>query len=108
LRKRVRPPDRSVDALLGRREDDLGAEPLEDEAPLFADAGGHAQAHAAALHRADHGDRDAGVARGGLEDDLPLRQLPALLGAGDHGESRAVLDRASRVAALELAEDADA
>ena len=61
-----------------------------------------------ALARADHRERDAGVARGRLEDRLAGRDQAVLLGALDQRARDAVLDRAGRVVALELGVDAHA
>ena len=85
-------------------EEHVRSEPLQDEPPLGAHALGHAELHLVPFGGADHGDGDAGVARGGLQDDLVPGQLSALLGLGDHVEGGAVLDRTPGVAALELAQ----
>ena len=49
-----------------------------------------------------HRQRDAGVARGRLEQGRTGVEQPVLLGLLDHGQRRTVLDRAGRVAVLEL------
>ncbi len=72
-------PDGPVDVLLGRRQEDLGAEALEDEAPFVADARRHAQFDVIPFGRAYHGDGDAGVARGRLKDGPVLGELAPLL-----------------------------
>ena len=65
----------------------------------------HDQHHAVAPDRGGHGQRDAGVARGGLDQRVAGLDLAALLGALDHRQRRPVLHRAGRVVALELAQD---
>ena len=58
-----------------------------------------------ALGRADERERDAGVARGRLDDRVAARLDPALgLGDVDHRHADAVLDAAGRVVGLQLAE----
>ena len=65
----------------------------------------HDQHHAVAADRRRHRQRDAGVARGGLDQRVAGPDLAALLGAADHADRRPVLHRAGRVVALELAQD---
>ena len=50
-----------------RREHDLGAEGAHGLAPLDRQVLGHDQDHAVAAHRRRHGERDAGVAAGRLD-----------------------------------------
>ena len=69
---------------------------------------GHDEDEAVALHGAHHGQADAGVPGGGLDDDRVRLQHPASLGVLDHGQGDAVLDRSTRVATLELDPDLDA
>ena len=49
-----------------------------------------------------HGQANAGVAGGGLDDGAPGQQLAFPLGRGDHGQGGAVLDATSGVQVLEL------
>ena len=65
----------------------------------------HDQHHAVAADRRGHRQRDAGVARGRLDQRVAGLDLAALLGAPDHADRRPVLHRAGRVVAFELAED---
>ncbi len=101
------PPDRPVGALVARREDDLGAEHLEELAALDRHVLGQHDLDRVALDAGDHGHGDAGVARRRLDDRLARRQRAVGLGLLDHAEGDAVLDRARRVLPLHLAEDAD-
>ena len=65
----------------------------------------HDQHHAVAADRRRHGQRDAGVAGGGLDQRVAGADLASLLGAADHGDGRAVLHRSRGVVAFELAQD---
>ena len=105
LHERMSLTDGPVDVVLGRGLDHVGAEPLQDETPLGADALRHAELHLVAFGRPDHGDGDACIAGGRLEDDLALGELTGLLSLVDHVESRPVLDRPSGVTSFKLAED---
>src|ERR1041385_2626025 len=58
-----------------------------------------------AEHAADHRQRDAGIARGGVDDGLPRRELAALDALLDHLERRSVFHRAAGVEAFELREN---
>ena len=98
--------DRPVRARRPRGVDDLGAEQRGHLAPLVGDVVGHDQRDAVALAPADHRQRDAGVARGRLEDDRVLVQAAARLEVLDQVLGDAILDRAGRVEHLELGEDA--
>ena len=60
------------------------------------------------MRRADHRERDAGVARRGLKDRLAGHDRALGLGVLDEGAGDAVLDRAGGVARLELCPDAHA
>ena len=100
--------DRAVRALVAGRVDDLGAVHLEQLGALGRDVVRHHDLERVALARADHRERDAGVARGRLEDRLARADQALLLGVLDHRAGDAVLDRAGRVLRLELGPDADA
>ncbi|MNM79295.1 hypothetical protein D3C81_912220 [compost metagenome] len=62
----------------------------------------HDQDHLVTLDRRRHGQGDTGVAGGGLDQRVTGFDLAAQFGAGDHRQSRTVLDRASRIVAFEL------
>ena len=100
--------DRAVRALRALRVDDLGPVHLQQLGPLLGDVVGHHHLQRIALARADHRQRDPGVARGRLEDRLAGLDRAPLLGVLDHVLGDPVLDRAGRVAALELRPDAHA
>ena len=97
--------DGAIGALRPLRVDDLGAEHAQQLGPLLGHVVGHHHLDRIALAPADHRQRDAGVARGRLEDRLPRLDRPLGLGGLDHRLRDPVLDRAGRVAALELGED---
>ncbi len=87
------------------RQHQLGAVGLHGLCPFDRQILGHDQDHAVAEHRRGHGQGDAGVARGGLDQRVAGADVAALGGAADHAQRRPVLDRTGRVVALELAED---
>ena len=95
-------PHRLVGAAGGRREDDLRAVGLQQLAPLSGGVLRHHADQPVAAQPGHHGQRDAGVARGRLEDRGARRQQAVLLRRRDHVEGGAVLDRAGRVAVLQL------
>jgi hypothetical protein len=88
-----------------RREDQLGAERAHGLAPLGREVLGHDQHQAVAADRRRHGERDAGVARSGLDQGVAGLDRAARLGVADHGNGGPVLDRAGGVVALQLRED---
>ena len=59
----------------------LGAEGAHGLAPLDRQVLGHHQHHAVAPHRRRHGERDAGIAAGRLDQRVAGLDLAALLGA---------------------------
>ena len=97
--------DRAVRALGALGVDDLGAEHAQQLGALLGDVVGHHDLQRVALAAADHRQRDAGVAGGRLEDRLAGLDRALGLGGLDHRLRDPVLDRAGRVAALELGED---
>ena len=101
----LREPDRAVAALLGGRQHDLGAEDLEQLAPLDRHVLGHDHAQPVAAQTRHHRQADAGVARRRLEDRVTLAQQALLLGELHHLQGDAVLRRSAGVLALELGED---
>ena len=64
------PAHRAVGTLLAGRVDDLGAPDLEQLPPLGRHVGGQHHLQVVALHLADQGHPDAGVARGRLDERL--------------------------------------
>ena len=99
--------DGPVGAPFGRGQQDLGAIGLHDLAALNRGRLRHDQDAPVALGGADHGQADAGVAAGGLEDDLVFGQFAALLTRLDHGQGDPLLDRSTGIAGLQLAVDAN-
>ncbi len=100
--------DGAVGALVARRVDDLRAVHLQQLRPLRRHVVGHDDLELVALVRADHRQRDAGVARGRLEDRLAGADRALLLGVLDQRARDAVLDRTGRVLGLELRPQAHA
>lgn len=90
-------------AALGR-EDQLRAERLHRLGTLHRQVFGHHQHHPVALDRRRHRQRDAGIARRGLDERVTRLDLPTLLRAPDHGQRRAILHGTRRVVALQLAQ----
>mmetsp|Transcript_27370 Transcript_27370/g.76771 ORF Transcript_27370/g.76771 Transcript_27370/m.76771 type:complete len:243 (+) Transcript_27370:584-1312(+) len=92
---------------LGRwREDDVGAEGLEEHAAFHAHALRHRENELVPLAGGHHGQPDAGVSAGGLhEDGLARRDVPAFFCLRDHAERDAVLDGIRRVGGFQLAHD---
>ncbi len=98
------PGDRARHAERPRRQHQLGAEGDQDLAPLHAHRLGHGQHAVVAARGGGEGERDAGVAAGGLEDRLARLEQAPLLGVPDHRGADAALHRVGRVAALDLGE----
>ena len=74
--------DGEAHALRGGRQLQLGAEQLQHPAALHRHAVGHDEDAAIALGRGDEGERDAGIARGRLDQHgLAGRELPAFSAA---------------------------
>ena len=96
---------RIFDAATFRRQDQLGAKGLHGLGAFDAQVLRHDQNHAVTLDRGGHGQRDARVARSGLDQRVARLDVAAFLGAPDHGQRRAVLDRAGRIVAFEFAQD---
>jgi hypothetical protein len=103
---RVRELDRLAEhagtAQRRRREYDLRAEEPHHAAPLDAEVLSHHDDQRIALLRAHHREADAGVAARRLDHRLPGLERTAALCRFDHAEREPVLDRAHRIAGLEL------
>jgi hypothetical protein len=97
----LRQPHRAVRSLVGGRLDDLGAVQLEQLPPLLGCVRRHDARQRIVAQLRDERERDAGVARGGLEQPLPGLELDRL----EHLLRDAVLDRAGRVLPFELRVD---
>ena len=87
------------------RQDDLGAEGLEQAAAFEAHALGHGDDELVAAGGAGEGQADAGVAAGRLDDDRVLGDLAVALAGVDHGDADAVLDRPERIEVLHLGDN---
>lgn len=99
--------DGRVGAARRRGRDDLGAPHGEQVAPFLGGVLRHDAHDAVALELGRHGERDSGVAAGGLQDGAAGGQPAVLLRLFDHVERGAVLDRAGGVAVLQLGPDPD-
>ena len=88
----------------GRADDDLGAVRLEHVALVLADLVGADEDAVVALGLGDHGQADAGVARGRLDDGAARLELAGGLGRLDHPGGDPVLHGAAGVEVLDLAE----
>ena len=91
-------------ATLGR-QDQLGTKSLHGLGALDGQVLRHDQNHAVPLDRRRHRQRNAGVARGGLDQRVARLDVTALFRAFDHGERRPVFHRARRVVAFQLAQN---
>ena len=91
---------------VGLGDDDLGAVGLEQADLLGAHLVGQDEDAAVALDGGDHGQADAGVAGGRLNDGAARPQPAAALRLGDHGHADAVLHAAAGVEGLDLDVDA--
>ncbi len=92
----------AVALLRAGRQHHLGAEEPHQPPPLDRKALGHGHDQRIALGRADHGEADAGVARGRLDHRLAGLQPALALGRLDDAERQPVLDRSGRVEGLEF------
>jgi hypothetical protein len=63
---------------------------------------GHGERQLVAARGGHEGQRDAGIAAGGLDDLLAVAEHTSLFGVLDHGSADAALDRVGRVATLDL------
>ena len=93
-------------AHVGAGHHDFGPHRLEMEHLLAAHLVRNDQDEAVALERRDERKAEAGIARGRLHQRAAGPQPAVALERGDHGERRAILDRAARVLSLQLDEQA--
>jgi DNA-binding response OmpR family regulator/GAF domain-containing protein len=98
----ARPLDRTLHALLTRREVERSAISQHQPPPLQAHAFGHDQDQLVAFHRRHHGQADAGIAGCRLDDGAARLQLAACFGFLDHRQRDAVLHRRAGVRPLRL------
>jgi hypothetical protein len=85
-----------------RREHHFRAEETHQAATFDAEVFRHRDDQRIALLRADHGQADAGIAAGGLDDCLPRFQRAVALGRLNDAECQAVLHRTERIERLDL------
>ena len=97
--------DGALHALGAGREHDFGAVGGGELATLDRHGLGHHENHPVAALRGEHGKADAGVSAGGLDDGASGLERSVLLGGIEHGLGHAVLDGASGVGCLVLAEN---
>ncbi len=97
--------DRALHALGAGRQHQLRAERHQHLAPLHAHGIRHGEHAAVAARRSREGQRNAGVAAGGLDDGHSGLQCAALLGVPHHRGADAALHRVGGIAALDLGED---
>src|SRR5438067_509464 len=95
-------PSLRARALGGGRENHLRPQQAHDLAALDRERLGHGGDERITLGRAHHGERDAGVARGGLDHRLAGLERTAALGVLDDGDREAVLDGGERIEELAL------
>ena len=91
-----------------RRQDHFRAEEAHEPAALNREAVSHGHDEGITLGGTDHGEPDAGVAAGCLDDGLARREVAAPLGFFDDADCKAVLHRCSGIEELRLHVDADA
>ena len=82
--------------------DEFGAVGGHRSLAFLAHVGGHDEFHAIALDRRGHGERDAGIAAGRLDEYVAGGDIAAFLGLLDHAHGGAVLDGAGGIVAFEL------
>ena len=97
--------DRAGHALGPGREDQLGAEPRSSGRRSRLMVSGMVSTSLYAARGAHHGQGDAGVAAGRLDDDGVRPDQPGRLGGVDHRHADAVLDAVGRVEVLQLGHD---
>ena len=92
-------------AALFRRQNQFGAIGTHRLTALDALVLRHDEDHAVATHRGGHGERNAGIAGGGLDQRVARLDVATRLGARHHRQRRTILHRTGRVVAFELGED---
>src|SRR5216117_2372797 len=90
------------------RQVELGAEPRQEPLALHAHVIGHRENEPIALHRGGHGEPDARVAAGRLDDRRARFETALLLRGLEHRHGDPVLDAPAWIHRLELGEDARA
>ena len=103
-----RPADGPVGTFVGVGPVHFRCEGVEDAFALRGDAGRHGELDGKADRCAEHGEGDAGVAAGGVEQGLTGREQAAGAGVGHHGGCGAVFDAAAGIGPLGLGQEGDA
>jgi hypothetical protein len=103
---RLRAPHRAVAAFLARSEDQFSTEHLQHLSALDRNTVRHENRDRVTLHLRNRRQRNAGVARRRFNDALARLKRSVLLGLLDHLLGDAILNRAERVLAFELGDDA--
>ncbi len=93
---------RAFHALLLRHQHDLRAKGAHRRAPFRTHVLGHDQDHAVTADGGDHGQRDTGVAAGGLDECVTRLDLPAPFGAPDHAQRGPILYRTGGIVSFQL------
>ena len=88
-----------------RRQQNVGAVGGHALAALHAEIVWHQEQHLVAAQGGGHGQRDARITAGGLDQGIAWLDDAALFSALEHGHGGAVLHGAGRVVAFQLAED---
>jgi hypothetical protein len=96
---------RGVPGGFGGGADDLGAEGLEGDLLLAAHLLGHGDDHAVAADGGGHGEADAGVTAGGLDERVARLDASGFLGLEEHADADAILHGSARVHVLELGQE---
>src|SRR5690554_3560618 len=91
--------------LAGGCQDQFGAIRGHGSATLDRQIIGHDQDHLVAADSRSHGQGNAGIAAGGLDEGVPGFDLAALFRVADHGACGPVLDRSRGVVSLQLGQD---
>jgi hypothetical protein len=96
---------RQFHAAILRRQHQFGTESAHALAAFDALVLRHDQDHPVTLDRRRHGQRDAGIAGGRLDQRIAGLDVAARFGMDDHRQRRPILDRTGRVVAFQLGED---
>ena len=90
-----------------REQDEFGTQLLNQLPPFLTCAFGHQDCDAATQRRADHGQRDAGVAAAAFENDRIGLQQAVLFSVEHHFPGKPILDAAARIQEFALGPDRD-
>ena len=102
------PADRPVGALVGVGPVHDGAVGAQDSLAFRGDAGGHGQMHRESQRRSQHGEGDAGISAGRVEQGLAGSEQAARAGIADHRRRGAILHAAAGIGPLRLGQQGNA